>query len=367
MTSETILIVDDDPSMLSLCGDLLEEAGYGTRKASGSREALLELSQKPFHIVLSDIQMPGMDGVELLKEVRRTRPDTEVILMTAHAGMSTAIEAVRSGAYDYLTKPFSRENLLNSVRRCAEKFELNRKLKESQVRLVEQEKLAAVGSVSAWLAHRMRNSLSVILMCAHYLDQNTAPSASDDLKEVIRAILEKVRTLESITSDLITYSRPYDLQKTDGSLNSVLEDAAKSLEAQIRLQKLNVILRLEPGLPSIPMDPQLLHEVFENLLMNVLQAVSGQENQSVTLKTETLNGVENAAEVSIANTGSFIAPQDRDKIFKPFFTTKENGSGLGLAIAKKVVEGHGGKISVESTDDGGVKTTAFKMLFPVAS
>lgn len=367
MTLGTILVVDDDPSTLNICEDILEDAGYEIRKASGSKEALIELSQKPFHIVLSDIQMPGMDGLGLLKEIRRTCPDTEVILMTAHAGLPTAIEAVRNGAYDYLTKPFARENLINAVRRCVEKSELNRKLKESQARLVEQEKLAAVGSVSAWLAHRMRNSLSVILMCAHYLDQKAAPSASDDLKEVIRAILEKVRTLEFITSDLITYSRPYDLQKTKGSLNSVLEEAAKSLEVQIRLQKLDVIFRLDPGLPSISLDPQLLHEVFENLLMNVLQAVKGQENQSVTLKTEALNGVENAEAVSITNTGSFIALPDRDKIFKPFFTTKENGSGLGLAIAKKVVEEHGGKISVESADEGGVKTTTFKMLFPILS
>src|SRR3989344_5887313 len=241
MTSGAILIVDDDPTMLSLCEDILEEKGYETRKASGSEQALIELSHKHFHIVLSDIQMPGMDGMELLREIRKTRPDTEVILMTAHAGLPTAIEAVRNGAYDYLAKPFTQENLINSVRRCVEKSELNRKLKESQARLVEQEKLAAVGAVSAWLAHRMRNSLSVILMCAHYLDQKAAPSASDDLKEVTGAILDKVRTLEFITSDLITYSRPYDLQKTQGSLNSVLEEAVESLEAQIRLQKLYVI------------------------------------------------------------------------------------------------------------------------------
>jgi len=351
--------------MVNLCEDILSEGGYEIRSATGSEEALVELSQKYFHVVLSDIQMPGMDGPGLLKEVRKTCPDTEVILMTAYAGLDTAIEAVRNGAYDYLTKPFTQEILIHSVRRGVEKSALNLKLKESQAHLVEKEKLAAVGTVSSWLAHRMRNSLSVILMCAHYLAQKAQSGAGDDLKEVTGAIVDKAHTLESITTDLITYSRPYDLQKTPGSLNSVLEESVSSLEAQIRLQKLRVIRNLDSELPSFPIDPHLLLEVFENLLMNVLQAVAGQENQMVTLKTERVNDSGSAAVVSITNTGSFIDPENIENIFKPFFTTKENGSGLGLAIVKKVVEEHGGKISVESSGKTMAPTVTFKIVFPI--
>src|SRR3989338_5090596 len=182
MNPARILVVDDETPTRELCFDILSEEGYETQVTAGAKEALLALSQKQFQIVLSDIQMPEMDGVALLKEVRSLHPDVEVILMTAYAGLPSAIEAVRHGAYDYLPKPLSREYLLNSVRRCLEKIELRKKLIESQAKLVEQEKLAAVGSVSAWLSHRMRNSLSVILMCAHYLQQKAVPTASDDLK-----------------------------------------------------------------------------------------------------------------------------------------------------------------------------------------
>jgi len=179
MNAGSILVVDDESSTRELCADILSEEGYTVLQAPGAMEALLALSQKPFQVVLSDIQMPGMDGVALLKEIHKTRPEMEVILMTAFAGLPTAVEAVRHGAYDYLSKPLSREALLNSIRRALDKVELRRKLKESQGKLMEQEKLAAVGAVAAWLSHRMRNSLSVVLMCAHYLEQKAAPSSSD--------------------------------------------------------------------------------------------------------------------------------------------------------------------------------------------
>ena len=362
MTPGSILIVDDESHTRELCDDILSEEGYQTQKVGSAKEAILVLAQKPFQLVLSDIQMPEMDGVALLKEVRKHHPDVEVILMTAYAGLPTAIEAVRNGAYDYLPKPLAREGLLNSVRRCLEKIDLRQKLRESQARLVEQEKLAAIGSVSAWLSHRMRNSLSVILMCAHYLQQKAVPSVSDELKEVINAILDKVRTLEHITSDLITYSRRYDMQKSPGSLNTVLEEAVKSLQTQIQMQNLKVIRQLDSKLPDISLDPHLMQEVIENVLMNALQALQNQENQSVTLKTErTAAGVS----VAITNTGSVIAAEHREKIFAPFFTTKDNGSGLGLAIAKKVVEEHGGEISAECVDENDKKATISRMVFPL--
>ncbi len=386
MKPPCILIVDDETPTRELCSDILIEEGYATEQAASAKEALLALQQKVYQVVLSDIQMPEMDGLTLLKEVRRQYPETEVILMTAHAGLPSAIEAVRGDAYDYLPKPLSREGLVSAIRHCLEKVELRLKLKESQAKLIEQEKLAAVGAVSAWLSHRMRNSLSVILMCAHYLQQKTAPKASDDLKEVIDAILTKVRTLEHITSDLITYSRRYELQKRPENLNTILEDTVQALQGQVQKLKLNLVKNLDPKLPDITVDPHVIHEAFENVLMNALQAVGNSEGQSLILKSEVLKkfvprrpadplGVMtvsnekksvSAVAVSISNTGSVIPPENRGKIFTPFFTTKDDGSGLGLAIVKKIMEDHGGEIFAESSDDSGIKITTIKMVFPLS-
>jgi signal transduction histidine kinase len=264
-----------------------------------------------------------------------------------------------------------------------EKIDLRARLGESQAKLVEQEKLAALGAVLAWLSHRMRNSLSVILMCAHYLQKKVVPSASDnELGEVLTAIIEKVKTLEKITSDLIGYSRRYELQKNSENLNAIIEDVVNSLLVQIQIRKVNLVKQLDPNLPQVACDPHILHEAFENIIVNALQAIGAQENESMIVESKAVseaelpwfsqkdyasNGKGDWVLLSIANTGSLISPENREKVFMPFFTTKEDGSGLGLAIVKKIVEEHGGVVFAESWEKDGKERTAFKIFFPCAA
>lgn len=369
-----ILIVDDEIYAREICRDFLTEAGYETTTAEDGIQALEILSKKKFEILLTDIQMPRMDGISLLKETRKRYPEMEVILITAYGALTSAIEAIRAGSYDYLTKPLSSDLLLNSVRRCKEKIELQEELREYQKKLIEKEKLAALGSVSAWLSHRMRNALSVISMCAHYLSGKELAHMPSELKEVIAAIIEKTRALERITSDLISYSRSYDLEKGIENVNEILEDVVESVLVQVQIQKVNVLKQLDPSVPGIPCDAHLLHEVFENIVVNALQAIGVQRNQQIIIRTETFSGSTNLLfpefkngfiKVSVTNTGSSIPGDVKDKVFTPFFTTKENGSGLGLAIVKRIVEQHEGKVLVESEEKGGQKTTTVSMIFPM--
>ncbi|MBI4218462.1 MAG: response regulator, partial [Elusimicrobia bacterium] len=127
----SVLVVDDELHTREICADFLSESDFDVDAVGSGREALEFLSRKSFHILLSDIQMPEMDGVVLLKEAKKLHPELEVILMTAYGGLPSAIEAIRFGAYDYLTKPFTREFLVNRIHKCLEKTELQRKLKES--------------------------------------------------------------------------------------------------------------------------------------------------------------------------------------------------------------------------------------------
>ena len=365
-----IFVVDDEMYTREICCDFLIEEGYENESAENGKDALEVLKVKTFDILLTDIQMPQMDGVALLKESRQLYPQMEVILMTAFGGLQSAVEAIRSGAYDYLTKPLARASLLNTIRRCGEKLELQRKLNESQAKLIEQEKLAALGSVSSWLSHRMRNSLSVILMCAHYLNERALDQVSQELKDVILAIIDKTKVLEKITADLIAYSRSYELEKNSENLNSILDEVAQSFAVQMQIQGVELRKNFDQNFPEIPCDPHLLNEVFENIFVNALQAIGSQTGQFIQLKTEVLSSeqkvdcVVSQLMVTIENSGSLIPKEIIEKIFTPFFTTKENGSGLGLSIVKKIIGQHGGNVIIESNVVNSVKLTQIKMSFP---
>lgn len=376
----SVLVVDDELHTREICCDFLEEGQFKVESASNGKEALAILSKKSFQILLSDIQMPEMDGIDLLKESRRLYPEMDVILMTAYGGLPTAIEAIRFGAYDYITKPFSRDFLMNRVHKCLEKSELQKKLKESQEKLIEQEKLAALGGVASWLSHRMRNSLSVISMCAHYLKGKPILEKGEEFNEVMGAIINKTKVLEKITSDLITYSRSYVPQKNMENINQILEEAVQSLLVQIQIQKVELIKKLSEGIPFLACDPHILHEAFENILVNALHAIGSQEKEIIFIKSEFVSETSNKdfskngkVLVSIMNSGSIIPQENREKIFMPFFTTKENGSGLGLAITRRIVEQHGGQVSVESGEralpEMGIKEpkkiTTITLTFPV--
>jgi DNA-binding NtrC family response regulator len=150
-----VLVVDDEMGFRELCQDLLSDSGYEVAAVENGAVALERLAKEPFQLVLTDINMPVLDGLSFLKSAKLKHPQVEVILMTAFGGLQTALEALRLGAYDYITKPFTREGLLATVGRCLEKHHLSTELRRVQAQLLEKERLAALGSVSGWLAQHV--------------------------------------------------------------------------------------------------------------------------------------------------------------------------------------------------------------------
>ncbi len=129
-----ILIVDDDPEMGELLVDILTDEGYTARAAKSGAEALWMMHSVPFPLVITDLRMQGMDGMELLTAIRESHPDSQVVMITAFGTIDTAIEAIRAGAYDYITKPFKTEAILTVVRRAMEKIGLQRQVTRLQHR-----------------------------------------------------------------------------------------------------------------------------------------------------------------------------------------------------------------------------------------
>lgn len=353
MAVARILVVDDESGFRELCVDLLSDAGFEVEAATDGKKALERLSEAPFQLVLSDINMPMMDGMTLLKNAKSQYPLVEVVLMTAFGGLQSALEALRFGAYDYITKPFTREALVATVGRCLEKQRLSAELKRVQNQLIEKERLAALGSVSGWLAHRMRNPLSVIQMCAQYLMSHF--SATDEKREVVLAIEDKVKTLERMTHDFIGFSRTYQPRLQPEDIHDLVNEVLTGIRARADLQKGEIMKRYEEPLPLVPMDKELMGEVLGYLVDNALEALQGPG--TITLRARrSPHGVL----IEVSDTGPALPDDVRRRLFEPFFTTKERGTGLGLAIARRVIESHGGELSIK---DG--SPTTFQIFLPL--
>ncbi|HOW27874.1 MAG TPA: hybrid sensor histidine kinase/response regulator [Elusimicrobiota bacterium] len=358
-----ILVVDDEVTSRELCVDFLEEPNHTLDTAPNGQEALDLLKKSNYHLILSDINMPIIDGLQLLKTVKSQYPDTEVILITAYGGLQSALEALRNGAYDYITKPFTRDVLRAVVRRCLEKQKLSEQLKNTQNELIKKEKLAAVGSMAGWLAHRMRNPLNVILMCSQYLI--TKFTEKDERQEVARAIEDKVKILEKMTRDFIEFSRSYQPSLSMENLHKTLDKVILSCASRAKILGTTVQKVFDPGITSIPMDADLMEEVFSNIIDNATETIGEKADQQGTVKVIRVRTSlqSDRAHIEITNSGDPLKPDLWEKIFEPFFTTKEGGTGLGLAIARRVVESHGGRISVRSSDPEG--WTSFLIELPL--
>ncbi|MCB4757726.1 MAG: response regulator, partial [Elusimicrobia bacterium] len=152
----SILIVDDEVLSQDLCRDFLSSEEYEISTCGDAKKALALLELKRFDLILADLTLPDVDGVELVKQVKYRHPHTSIIIMTAFGSVSTAVESMKAGAYDYITKPFPRDLLRATVRRCLESHNLRREISKMQSELFKKEKLAAVGSMAGAIAHRMR-------------------------------------------------------------------------------------------------------------------------------------------------------------------------------------------------------------------
>jgi signal transduction histidine kinase len=354
-----ILIVDDETSSRDLCQAFLESDGYDVETCDRAMKAVALLELKKFDLVLTDLSLPEMSGVELIKKVKYHYPATNVIVMTAFGSVSSAVESMKAGAYDYITKPFPRDLLRVTIRRCLESHNLKREISKMQTELLKKDKLAAVGSMAGAIAHRMRNPLSIIQMCAQYLENHL--NGNQEHLEVLKAIEEKVKTLESLTRDFVEYSRASRIRKSPENLEKLADEMIRNVSPRCTIQGVEILRRYQPGLPPIPVDADLIREVITNIIDNGLEAMKGAGKIMVSIE---MDKSLKFLLMQITNSGSVLSTELQDKIFEPFFTTKETGMGLGLAIVKQVIDGHGGKI--QAVGDPKTSSTTFRIQLPVA-
>jgi two-component system sensor histidine kinase HydH len=225
-----------------------------------------------------------------------------------------------------------------------------------QEEIRRKEKLAAVGSLAAGIAHEIRNPLSSIKGVATYFGDRFAETVED--KELAGVMVREVDRLNRVISELLEFARPSELKLKQTNINELLEHSVRLIQQDAKANNIEVDLSAGDDLPLVLLDPDRFSQALLNLYLNGIQAMDG----GGMLSVKSMHGEDGNIKVEIADTGKGIGPDDVSKVFDPYFTTKSKGTGLGLAIVHKIVEAHNGEIKIRSTPGKG---TVFTLLIPV--
>jgi signal transduction histidine kinase len=217
----------------------------------------------------------------------------------------------------------------------------HQELEQAQSQLIRTEKLASLGQLAAGVAHEINNPLGTITIYAHVLLKSM--EADDPRREDMELIIKEAARTKEIVQGLLSFARETKLRPGPTNMNELLEDVLSLVASQSLFHNIKIKKMFAPGLPTITADWAQLKQVFLNIILNAAEAMEGKGTITLT----TVSGVRRI-KVKVQDTGPGIPPEIMDKLFSPFFTTKEKGTGLGLAISYGIIEHHLGKIEVET-------------------
>ena len=379
-----ILVIDDEEAARFGIRKALEREQYLVELAANGQEALQKIREFSSHVVISDINMPHMDGITLLKEMGRLEVPAPVILITAHGSESVAAQGLRAGAYDYLAKPFEVDDLRKAVRNAAEKQQLlesNRRylrdlertlieLKNSQTERIQAEKMAALGRLVAGVAHEVNSPLGALSSAidtfgraysriTELLDSDRgsavaekAASLKSTLEQTLQVAQSACQRMDSLVRTMRRFANLDHAPLRRADIRDCIESTLALMNHELR-GEIRIVKDFGPA-ANIECYPLELNQLFTCLLMNSVEAIEGVGE--IRIRTWETN---DRVMVRIADSGRGIAREHIQKIFDPGFTTKGVGvgTGLGLPTCQKIVEKHRGTIEIESQPGAGTVVT----------
>jgi signal transduction histidine kinase len=360
--TKKVLVVDDEEGIRRVLNLSLKVVGYEVLSAGRAQDALHLVRTEQPPIVLADIKMPGMDGIELLKRIKEERADTEVIMMTGHADMELAIKCLRFEAADFITKPINFDALEVALKRAQERISLKQQVRdytESLERLVGEktqqllaaERLAAMGETVATIAHAVKNIVTGLKGGMYVLQKGIELEEKPYLHQgwdMIRGNMDKIKNL---AMDLLRFSkdrRPdYDLCDP----NIPAREVYHLMSSRAADDKVALRLDLSENLDRVYLDPEGIYCCLLNIVSNALDACIAKEGSDeiaeVVLRSRPAEGW--AVEYEVTDNGSGMDEATRKQVFRSFFSTKgSKGTGLGLMVTEKIIREHGGTIELAS-------------------
>lgn len=355
-----ILIVDDDYSFRTMLKDQLQGEGFIVDEALSGDGALSMAASKDYAIILLDIRMEGMDGLEVLKTLRRITPNTDIIMITAFADIPSAVESIKYGACDFLEKPILIDTLLDKIKSLIRSREEDKRLQEIQI------------DFPTLVMHKLRIPLAAVKSAVSLLSKGLDNIVSDKQRELLSHIDHTLMKINATINDLIDLAQlesgNVQLEKLPVNLDELVPAVCSRMEADAKAKNINFVLSIDKNVPTIEIDSEKIEKVLINILDNAIKYSLPGENISISttaIHKEQDGALHQFVEVSVSDKGVGITPNILQHIFdkyKPETPNKEKTTGLGLALCKSIVEAHGGYILAESETNKG---TTIRFAVPV--
>ncbi|MGC9471929.1 MAG: ATP-binding protein [Bacteroidales bacterium] len=363
METLRVLVVDDEPGIRSGIDRILrnytvgfpfmeEDFDFRVLEAETGEKALEIMEREPVDIVLLDNKLPGIDGVEVLEVMRQKKYDALVMMITSYASLDLAVKATSNGAYNFVPKPFTPQELKSSVENITKHLYLKRMTKKMEAGGKEER-----FQFLSVLSHELKSPINAVEGYLNIMLDKQAGDNIDDYRTMIERSIERLRGMRMLIKDLLDLTRyesgdrPRQVRKVD--LHEIARTSLDTIEPLARQKKVSVHFDAPENL-YMEADAGEIEIIFNNLLSNAVKYNKDRGEVFFTLKEE-----DDHIRIMVEDTGIGMQKEDTEKLFNEFVRIRNgktrhiSGSGLGLSITKKFVELYGGEIRVESEPDKG--------------
>ena len=344
-----IIVIDDDPVMRLSCFKILDKEGYVVETYEDGEQGLNAIGEQKPDLLVVDLKMPKIGGMEVIARVHEINPEICIVVITGYATIGTAVDAMKAGAYDFLPKPFTPDELRLIVSRGIERSEL-----AEQSRRLKQEKENLQRRFLTFVSHQLQSPLVAV---QQYLDVlkhlGDTPDKQNLQNEWIDRSLNRIKELISIIKDWLTISKIESGQFVEClgrvAIKPLIDDLLQTYSENAREKNITMISELTDHLPILKAHEECLKILFSNLIVNAIKYNKHNGTIKISAKDEANNLI-----ISVSDTGIGIPQEKFDMIFEEFYRVKDestkniSGTGLGLPICKKITDELGGKITVES-------------------
>jgi signal transduction histidine kinase len=361
---ETILLVDDEQDIRDVLQMALADAGHRVIMAENGEEALARYTESQPPIVITDIKMPVMDGIELLRNIKQLNSETEVIMITGHGDMDLAIHSLKYNATDFITKPINVDALEISLRRAREKILMRKKLQEYTTHLeaLVREKaelqghLSSLGLMIGSISHGIKGLLTGLDGGMYLLESGLCHKDQGRIDEGWETVKMMVERIRKMVMDILFHAKKRELQWENIDIKKFTDDIARMMTAKLKERPIEFKTTIASSVGRCQIDPGYINAALMNIFENAIDACQRDTGKDLHHIVFDVREDKGRIVFSVADDGTGMDEETQARLFTEFFSAKgRKGTGLGLYVANKIIEQHGGTIEVSSAVGRGSK------------